>query len=199
MMQRLLAVRYLGGHIDWKQLLLILPIGGSGLIVGLYLLYRFSGLDPRLIRQIIGSIIMTLVILRWVLRVEPVENVKRIWGYLAGFFSGLLTGLANIGGPPFILWVLSHKWHQKKMRIMSLAYSVMFVPFQIIVMTLMFGNSVILIFVQTLLFFPLIYFATVIGIRAGNKFSGNAVRIVMYSMLVAISCFAIIKPFFEKA
>lgn len=33
-----------------------------------------------------------------------------IWGYFAGAFSGLLSGLANVGGPPLIMYGHCQKW-----------------------------------------------------------------------------------------
>jgi hypothetical protein len=196
MMQRCLAVRHLREYIDWKQLLSILPVGLVGLATGLFILHIFTELDQKLIRQIIGLIILLLVCIRWILRVEPVEKVRKIWDYVAGFFCGLLGGLANIGGPPLVLWILAHKWHQKKMRVISPAYSLMFVPFQIIIMTIMFGKGVLLTFGNTLLFFPLIFLASTIGMNLGHKCSVKVIRIIMYCILLTISLFTIIKPFF---
>lgn len=195
-MQKISAVAYLRRSVDWKEILPYMLLGLAALPLGVYLMVQVSFLDQAAIKQIIGSCIVILLLLQRQGVISARETVHRFWGYLAGFFSGLLNGLANIGGPPLVLWILAHRWTNEKMRVTALAFSLVFVPFQILLLMLAFGSPILQPLVKTFLVTPVILLGSWVGLKIGAKISREHLRIYMQSLLFLIALAAVIGPTF---
>ncbi len=198
-MQRVLFMRKLGGHIDWKEMVPLFSIGLAGLLIGVGLLYAFSNLNKSTFKQIIGLLILTTLCLRWFLKIKPTEVFKLGWGLFAAFISGILTGFANIGGPPMVMWILSHKWSQEKMRIVITAFTICFVPFQLILYWILFGNAMPITFLKSLAYFPFVFVGTYIGLSIGNKMNAVTIRTIMYIVLIIICISSIVEPMLRNS
>ncbi len=194
--QKITAVTYLRKAVDWKELLPYMAAGLVALPLGVYLMYRVSFLSQAAVKQIIGICIFVLLLLQWKGVIKIKEKIHRVWGYLAGFFSGLLNGLANIGGPPLVLWILSHRWSNEKMRVTALAFSLIFVPLQVVFMWMAFGTPILNVLVKTVLFTPLIFLGSWLGLKIGERISREHLRVYMHSLLLLIAVSTIIGPIF---
>ncbi len=104
------------------------------------------------------------------------------------------VGFANIGGAPIILWILAHRWQNEKMRVTSLAFTLAFVPFQIILLPMVFGKSILIAFLNAIVLTPIIYFSTKIGLRVGSMLSRRHLRMSMQGLLFLIAMISILKP-----
>lgn len=192
--QKLTAVKALSHAFRWKELFPYMVVGLVSLPLGVYLMFRLSTLDQSITRQIIGGLILLLLMLRWRGFIKTREHVRPVWGIIAAFFSGLLNGLANIGGPPMVLWVLAHRWPNDKMRVVLLAFSLVFVPFQILLMLWLFGTSILNPLVRALLLSPAVLLGTWLGLYIGKKFSPSQLRFYMQILLLVIALSSILKP-----
>ena len=90
-------MKKLGGHVDWKELYPMFPLGLLGLIAGIGLLYAFSSVDKSVFKQVIGALILGVLCTRWFLKVKPTDSFKRGWGMFAASISGVLTGFSHWG------------------------------------------------------------------------------------------------------
>lgn len=192
--QKLTAVKVLSHAFRWKELFPYMAVGLVSLPLGVYLMFRLSTLDQSITRQIIGGLILLLLMLRWRGFIKTREHVRPVWGIIAAFFSGLLNGLANIGGPPMVLWVLAHRWPNDKMRVVLLAFSLVFVPFQILLMLWLFGTSILNPLARALLLSPAVLLGTWLGLYVGKKFSASQLRFYMQILLLLIALSSILKP-----
>jgi uncharacterized membrane protein YfcA len=193
--QKITAVSYLWKAVDWKGQAPYMAVGLATLPLGVYGLYRVSFLAQPAIKQIIGAVVLLLLLLQWKGFIKSREKVAPVWGYTAGFFSGFLNGLANIGGPPLVLWILAHCWSNEKMRVTPIAFSIVFVPFQVFFMGLMFGSILWGPLLKAILLTPLVLLGSWIGLKIGEKISKEHLRIYMKFLLLFIALSAIVKPF----
>jgi uncharacterized membrane protein YfcA len=192
--QKIAAISHLRKAVDWKGQAPYMATGLATLPLGVYSLYRVSLLGQPFIKQIIGSVILLLLLLQWRGVIKSREKVAPVWGYTAGFFSGFLNGLANIGGPPLVLWILAHQWSNEKMRVTPLAFSIVFVPFQLLFMALAFGSRMWNPLLSAILLTPAVLLGTWVGLWAGGKISKEHLRIYMRLLLLLIAVSTIIRP-----
>jgi uncharacterized protein len=89
--------------IDWPLIRRMVPPALVGVPLGWMLL---NTLDPSAVRRLVSLVVIVLALLLlsgWVYR-----GVRgRLQDSVAGVSSGMLTGIAGIGGPPFILYMMS--------------------------------------------------------------------------------------------
>jgi uncharacterized membrane protein YfcA len=133
--------------------------------------------------------------MQWKGVIRSSDRIPAVWGYLAGFFSGFLNGLANIGGPPLVLWVLAHRWENNRMRATPIAFSLIYVPFQIALMVMVFGDRIGDPLLMAALLSPAVLLGTGLGLAAGRHISRAHLRTYMRILLLAIACFSILRSF----
>jgi uncharacterized membrane protein YfcA len=194
--QKIAAVSHLWEAADWKGQAPYMAAGLVSLPLGVYCLSQVSLLGQPFIKQIIGILVLLLLLLQWKGMIKSRESVSPVWGYTAGFFSGFLNGLANIGGPPLVLWILAHRWSNEKMRVTPIAFSIIFVPPQVLFMGLAFGSRLWDPLLKAILLTPMVLLGTWVGLKMGGKISREHLRIYMRLLLLFIAISAIVRPFF---
>ncbi|MEN8152704.1 MAG: sulfite exporter TauE/SafE family protein [Acidobacteriota bacterium] len=193
-LQKVMGVRYFRNVINWRE---IRPLVISGLLVlplGIFLMQRVTAMNTPYIKLIVGILILILLILRWAGIAGKSKGVRKGWGIAAGSLSGLLNGFANIGGPPVVLWVLSHNWDNKKMRATIIALSMFFVPFQISIMLFLFGSTVLNALLYSLILSPFVFAGSWAGLKAGDRISKQKLSVYMQVLLLIIAVSSILKP-----
>jgi uncharacterized membrane protein YfcA len=193
--QKVTAINALKERLTWREMAPFMFTGLAALPLGVFAMSKVSGMDQAAVKQVIGFLVLAVLLLRWKGTIQPRDDVPKKWGYVAGFFSGLLNGFANIGGPPLVLWTLSQNWSNKKMRGTILAFSLIFVPFQITMMLYTFGSSLFIPILKVLMVTPAVLTGTCIGLTIGGKISRRNLEIYMQSLLFFIAISAIVKPF----
>ncbi|MBZ0302307.1 MAG: sulfite exporter TauE/SafE family protein, partial [Anaerolineae bacterium] len=102
------AMRFYWGTWDLKRLKLLLPSAIVGIVLGISLLVS---LPDDVLRRMLGLITIGILIYKVTSdALRKVEYLPRNWhGYLAGFGSGFMSALANLGGPPITAYLLLQK------------------------------------------------------------------------------------------
>ncbi len=195
--QKIMGIGYFRKDINLKEISPLIASGLAGLPLGLFLMFRVSGLQQSSVKQLIGFLIILMLIVRWSKLIKSVINVKAMWTYLAGFLSGILNGFANIGGPPVVLWVLAQNWENRKMRATIISFSLFFVPFQIIIMMIIFGSSLYVPLLYSMILSPSVLIGSWIGLKFGDKFSRKVLEKYMELLLLLIALVSILRPFFK--
>lgn len=193
--QKVSAINSLKEHLDWKEMAPFVFTGLAALPLGIYAMFKVSGMDQAVVKQVIGGVVLFMLAMRWKGTIKSREIVPKIWGYIAGFFSGLLNGFANIGGPPLVLWILAHRWPNKKMRGTIIAFSLIYVPFQVLLMLFTFGSTLLNPMLKAVILTPTILAGTWIGLKIGEKISKKHLEIYMQVLLVFIAISSVAKPF----
>lgn len=146
-------------HIDWPLIWRMVPAALAGVPLGWLLL---NALDPEMVRRVVATIVILVSVLLlsgWVYR-----GARGKWQEMgAGVCSGVLTGIAGMGGPPFILYMLSAPNYSPVAFRTFL--TVFFVFSQVLVLTMLLLSGTFsvsqLAYVGTLL--PVHMLATVLG------------------------------------
>lgn len=91
--------------IDWPLIWRMVPSALIGIPLGAFIL---SGLDTSLFRQIVAGVVVLVSLI--LLAGWHYQGPRgRLQDSIAGITSGMLTSVAGIGGPPFVLYMLSAK------------------------------------------------------------------------------------------
>jgi len=192
--QKILGIGYFRKVINLREISPLIASGLTGLPIGFYLMFRVSGMHHSSIKQVVGFLIISMLILRWSGLKNKMINVKRFWTYIAGFLSGILNGFANIGGPPVVLWVLAQKWENRKMRATVMSFSLFFVPFQITTMIAMFGNELHSPLLYSLMLSPAVLLGSWAGLKFGDRFSRKILVRYMEVLLLLIALVSVLRP-----
>jgi uncharacterized membrane protein YfcA len=190
--QRITAIIYLRDSIDKKELFPVIITGLLSMPIGVYLMFTINKLHPSYVKMIIGFIIIFILALQWKGFIIPSNRVRKRWGIIAAFFSGILNGLANIGGSPIVLWILSHKWPNRKMRVTALAYSITFVPFQLVILYLIYRTIILKTVQYSFIYIPFILLGAFLGLKTGDKIERDLLHKLMQYLLLFIALFSII-------
>lgn len=193
--QRLLMVAKYRHQVDWPPLFRMYPWAVLGIFIGICLLRQIAGLDINIVRQLFGGVILAVVSLQAFTRVKPREHVPAWCGWIAAFFSGILNGFANIGGPPMVFWILAHGWGRDQLRATMPCFTVMMVPIQTIFLFLSFGSAILCGFGLGVASAPAIILAVFLGNKASSRLSVPKLRLAIMLLLVATGLYYIIAPF----
>lgn len=114
----LMLIRY-RQHLNWQSVWHVSLFSLIGIPIGIWLAHN---LDEHLVLMILG--IFTLVYAVYSLVGMDVPRLRRRWGTLLGFISGLLHGAYNTGGPPLVIYGTSQQWNPEafKCNIQSLFF-----------------------------------------------------------------------------
>ena len=103
---------------DWPAVATLVPGLILGVPIGLLIL---TSLSANLVRVAIGTVIaMSVVLLRRGIRLPP--NPSRLGSLGAGMVSGILSGLASMGGPPVVVYLLALGHAPSRMRATAIVY-----------------------------------------------------------------------------
>ena len=170
-------------HINWSLVWRMVPAAAAGVPLGWMLL---NSIDPSMVRRVVAVIVILLSLL--LLAGWTYRGKRGRWQELsAGVCSGTLTAMASIGGPPFILYMLSApNYSPVTFRSFMTAY---FAFAQILVLGVIVFSGAFsvnqLVYVGTLL--PVHIIATVLGsFLFMRALKGKAQRIKRICLLILL-------------
>lgn len=178
----------------WQLLwlrLITMPLGVW--LLGTYL----QTWDQGRIKQLLGAVLLTVLIVQWALRVRPRPSVHWGWTAAAGGSSGLMAGVVGMGGPPVVLWVMAHDWPSRRSRAFLWATFLQLLPIQLGLMLLQFGEAAAWSFAMGLASLPAALLGGVVGMRIGAALSREWLRRVALGLLAVIALASVAAPWFE--
>lgn len=128
----------------------------AGLVPGI-MIYLF--LDVRLLKLVVGSLIVILTILL-ILKLALRQTNNR--DYLTGGISGFLTASIGIPGPPLLLYFSGIGTDKATLRSTTLAYY-LFIYFVSLVMQVIFGGTATDVWLSSLSALPALILGVVLG------------------------------------
>ncbi len=112
------GLRQATGGCDWGAVRLLAPGLVLGVPVGLLIL---TELAPNLVRLVIGLIIaLSVVLLYRGARLPP--KPSRLLTGCVGLASGIISGLASMGGPPIIVYLMALGHSAHRVRATAMVY-----------------------------------------------------------------------------
>ncbi len=97
---------------DRKKILPLLSGSIPGILIGASML---KIVDPGWIRVLLGILLFSISCYALHARPKPL-NPPRVWGYIAGFFTGFISALLSAGGPPAIIYTTLTSWEKDEIK-----------------------------------------------------------------------------------
>jgi uncharacterized membrane protein YfcA len=103
---------------DWRAVTMLFPGTILGVPLGLLIL---TELHPNLVRLVIGAVILVSVVLIHRGARLP-SNPSRLLSATVGLVSGIINGLASMGGPPVVVYLLAIGHSTARLRATTIVY-----------------------------------------------------------------------------
>jgi uncharacterized membrane protein YfcA len=193
--QTVIGVWSLRQYIDWIQVVLMTVIAAIFIPAGVLTLGALAESVPvSVIRQVFGSIVLCTVIVQWVWRAQPRDRLHWGWMPTAMPVSGFMTGLSGMGGPPAVMWVMSHNWSNQRSRATLWAFFCATTPVSWISLYREFGGEVFSAIGNGVLLSPVMILGIVPGLWLGHRIPKPRLRQISYVILLLVSLYAILQP-----
>ncbi|MDD2465872.1 MAG: sulfite exporter TauE/SafE family protein [Desulfobulbus sp.] len=98
--------------LDWRKILPLLAGSVPGILLGSSFLKQA---DPLVISRLLGLVLIAISLMNLFFAPKPCDPI-RIWGYIAGFFSGAINATVGAGGPPAIIYTTLQNWKKDEIR-----------------------------------------------------------------------------------
>jgi uncharacterized membrane protein YfcA len=95
-------------HVQWKEVMPLLPTSLLGIVIGVTLLLSMPR-EPLLTAL---ALFVILFGLRYLLNIHGERIVSKLWSIPAGLIGGLVGALFGTGGPPYVIY-LTHRIKDK--------------------------------------------------------------------------------------
>ena len=171
---------------DWRSVGLLVP----GLIVGIPIgLLILTALPPNPVRLVIGIIVaLSVVLIQRGIRLPP--NPSRLIGFGIGLISGIVSGLASMGGPPVVVFLLAMGHDPARMRATAIVYFMLSGCVSLIPMTMR-GLITQDILIWTVASLPVLFGGSRLGTWAFFRAKPRHHRVVALVTLSALSALLI--------
>lgn len=196
--QSLTATIKLKDHVRWKEVGIASLIRALAIPIGIFILTLVDSFDKESIKQFVGIAILFVVLSQIYLKIEPKEKITFAWTFITFFTSGIAQGLVAMGGPPAVLWVMTHKWNTLTSRAFLNALFLIGGPLQIFLLYYSFGKSLLNFFFTGLAFTPVVIISTLLGIKLGNYLDRVLLKKIVIYLLILTSCISIFSPYLNK-
>lgn len=180
--------------VHWPDVGWATLIRGTTIPIGVWLLSFMNGVDQSQIKQGVGILILIALGLQFGWQIKPQARLHGGWSLLAFGSSGILYGLATVGGPPMVLWVMAHDWPTERSRSFLFATSLAGVPIQLSLLFYTFGETVLPALLVSLAFVPLVATGAMVGVYLGSFISKARLRQIVFGLLVVIALSSILSP-----
>ncbi len=181
--QSVLAARRLRANVPWGLVYKAALTRFGFMIIGMLLLKVLVDNNSSNIKGIVGGVLCFLVLIQFVWRPKPVDEMHLGWGVLSWISSGLLSGFCGMGGPPLVLWSMAHSWSTKKTKGFLFAVFALISPLQVIMLGVVFGVDILWNVALGLAFSPVVYLGYRIGLPLGSRMDKTKLRRVALTVL----------------
>jgi hypothetical protein len=197
LIQVLLGAYQLRTDVKWREVISATVIRCATIPFGIMLLAVVASFDPDWIKQILGLILLAVLFLQLYWRVEPRDHLHPGWTLLAFSCSGVMHGLAAMGGPPAVLWVMARRWSNRQTRAFLFSLFMLAAPFQVILLYYSFGQEILWPMLGGLASTPIVAAGSAVGMRLGDSISKNRLRQFAFGLLWVIALSSILAPLWK--
>jgi uncharacterized membrane protein YfcA len=192
--QNLVGAYQLRRSIEWPRWLRPNLVRLAGLPIGVWTLAQADRLDPSVVRQLVGTIILGVVAIFWFWRVRPREHLPVIWEYVAMGTSGFFAGFCGVGGPLIVLWLTAQIWPPARTRaFLFFAFSFTLLPHAALLIW-NFDEKAISALQLGVLALPSALAGIAVGLVIGNRLPHELLRRLMLGILAAVAISTILMP-----
>lgn len=198
-----LGVWRLRAAVPWRATLSASLLRWAFLPLGVWLLTLLDGLERDRVKQLLGALVLLALALQLLprlwrrLRGAPRTGggaPGRRWGALAFAASGVMQGLAAMGGPPAVMWAVAQPWEALRLRGFLQALQLLALPLQLLVLALALGERARHAFGAGLGYLPLVLAASWLGLKLGDGLPRGRLRALALSLLLATAGASLLGP-----
>ena len=194
LIQKLTMIYYLRHSIQWRGLLVPALFMLVSLPLGVLALRVLGSSGSGVVKRVIGFFVLAVLLIRYLVKVTPQDRIHWGWGALAGSFSGFFQGLANVGGPPIVLWSLAHRWSSGQLRSVTPILVILLSPAQIFMFNLVIGPEVWPSLKMMGIIAPFVVLAAVAGVWLGGHLRVDRLRVFIAVLLIVLAFSLILNP-----
>ena len=187
----------LRAHIAWREVAWASAVRYAGLPLGLAVLHALDAAGALWIKPIVGALLLAVLGALSLLRVPPRERVHPGWGWASFAVSGFLQGVAAVGGPALVLWVMAHTWTNRRSRAFLFACFLFGLPVQLGLLLWTYGAPAFEWALAGLAYAPLVVLGSAAGVRLGDRLSTPLLRGAAYAVLFLVGMASILAPWIE--
>ena len=180
--------------IRFREVLVYSVYCNSGMILGVLALRALTRFNQDLFSLVIGILLLLVLAVRMFLKPVPRDSVSWYWGFSALFVGGFICGIAGIGGPIIVIWILAHKWENLRVRTTLWSVFLFMTSFQIFMYIFIFGSPAFRGFISGLALIPVVLAASFVGILFGNSLSSRKLAAVITAIVMLTAVYSIVKP-----
>lgn len=182
--------------IEWPGWLVPNAVRLVTLPIGVWVLTYLDRLDPAIVRQLVGAIILAVVTAFALWRVKPREHLHVAWQYVAMATSGFFAGLCGIGGPQMVLWLTAQLWPPARARaFLYFAFALTLVPHAALLIW-SFDRRAVIALQFGLIALPAALAGMALGVALGNQLPRERLRRMMLGVLALVAVSTIVTPLF---
>jgi uncharacterized protein len=176
------GLRAASAECDWRSVGVLLPGLVLGVPIGLLIL---TELPPNPVRLVIGAVIAFSV---WLIHrgVRLPPNPSRGVSFGVGLASGVISGLASMGGPPVVVYLLALGHTAARMRATAIVYFMLSACISLIPMSVR-GLITRDILIWSVASLPVLFAGSWVGTRAFYKAKPRHHRMVALTTLSALA------------
>jgi len=183
--------------IDWKLTVKASVVRYLFLPFGVFTLVLIDTWSQSQVKAVLGGLIIFILTIQTIWKVEPKDHLHPAWGFLSFATSGFLQGLASLGGPPIILWVLAQKWSNQSSRVFLFTLLLVSTPVQIGLLYINYGNDLVQALILGVMFSPLVALGSAFGVRIGNLIPKDRLRRISFGVLLIVAFASVLAPLFD--
>jgi uncharacterized membrane protein YfcA len=196
--QNVAGARRLRAHLTVSDVLWPTVFRCIGLPLGLMALSATKHLDHDRVQQIIGAILLGSVLLLTGLRIRPRDHIHLAWTAIIFLTSGVLMGLASVGGAPMVFYANSLTWSAAKSRGFLFLCSSLLIPLMAVLLFWKFGADAAQPALAALITMPLTLAGLAIGLRIGHRLDKALFSRLTYALIVIIAIVELAGPMVFK-
>jgi uncharacterized protein len=195
--QNLTGALQLGSHLKPSDVVAPTLLRCMGLPLGTLALHATRSLEPGVVQQIIGAILLGSIALLAGFRIRPRDELPLAWTGAVFLVSGFLMGFASIGGAPMVMYVNSLTWSAAKSRAFLFLCSALVVPLMGVMLLVKFGAQASTPALAAVVTLPPVYLGLWFGLKLGHRLDKRRFRRLTYALLTMIALAAIVSPLLQ--
>ncbi|MBI9043212.1 MAG: sulfite exporter TauE/SafE family protein [Anaerolineaceae bacterium] len=179
-------------NVAWNSIWRLIMGSILGAPLGIWLLINAS---ESLVKTILGVFLILYGIYN-LLPTNLPELKNERWGYLFGFFAGVLGSAYDINGPPVLFYGTMRRWDPQKFRSSLAGF---FLPSNIIISISHFSSGLITseILKYFMLSIPGIFLATWLGTIFNKRFKTEKFNRYLYILIILLGAYLIITSWLQ--
>lgn len=175
--------------VDFRRILPIFFGAIIGVPIGIYLL---KVLQPKIIKIILGIILITFSTYSIFRKEESIRHIRRRWAFPVGILSGILNGVINMGGPPVIIYTYYQEWDKDSIKATLIVYFAICSSYKVTLLILSKFVTLEIIKMGGILL-PVVYFSAFVGTVWFEKVNKEQMQKITFSILICLGLLLLFK------